>query len=81
MQSISICVVYYKCSINWNTIFVEQVVQYGNAARSTGVSSANAQSSRSHAILQLEIRDDKDVKQGRYVDKDVHYIYNGIERY
>ena len=42
-----------------------EVVQYGNAVRSTGVSGVNPHSSRSHAILQLEVRDDNDVKQGR----------------
>ena len=44
-----------------------QVVQYGNAVRSTGVSGVNPHSSRSHAILQLEVRDGKDAKQGRCV--------------
>ena len=48
-----------------------QVVQYGNAVRSTGVSGVNPHSSRSHAILQLEVRDGKDAKQGRCALSDV----------
>ena len=48
-----------------------QVVQYGNAVRSTGVSGVNPHSSRSHAILQLEVRDGKDAKQGRCVLSDM----------
>ena len=51
-----------------------QVVQYGNASRSTGVSGNNSQSSRSHAVLQLEVRDAKDCKVGRLVQLEVEFV-------
>ena len=42
-----------------------QVVHYGNAARRTGSTGVNSTSSRSHAVLQLELRDLKDNRIGR----------------
>ncbi|ELU16830.1 hypothetical protein CAPTEDRAFT_172954 [Capitella teleta] len=42
-----------------------EVVRYGNASRSTGASAVNPHSSRSHAILQMEVRDGREFKVGR----------------
>ena len=33
-----------------------QVIEYGGGVRSTGATGVNADSSRSHAILQLEVK-------------------------
>ena len=42
-----------------------QVIQYGNVSRSKGSSGVNPNSSRSHAVLQLELRDSRDVRVGK----------------
>ncbi|KAH3840405.1 kinesin-related protein 3-like [Dreissena polymorpha] len=42
-----------------------QVLEYGNSVRSKGVSGVNPDSSRSHAVLQMEIRDSTDRRLGR----------------
>ncbi|CAG5129394.1 unnamed protein product [Candidula unifasciata] len=42
-----------------------QILQYGNSVRSKGASGVNPDSSRSHAILQLDIRNSEDVKVGK----------------
>ena len=42
-----------------------QVLQYGNSVRSRGTSGINPDSSRSHALLQLEIRHANDDKLGK----------------
>ncbi|XP_052791398.1 uncharacterized protein LOC128225569 [Mya arenaria] len=42
-----------------------QVLEYGNSVRSKGTSGVNPDSSRSHAILQMEIRDSTDRRLGR----------------
>ncbi|XP_062577670.1 uncharacterized protein LOC134239507 [Saccostrea cucullata] len=42
-----------------------QILEYGNSVRSKGATGVNPDSSRSHALLQLEIRDSKDKKLGR----------------
>ena len=34
----------------------QQVIEYGGSIRSTGATGVNADSSRSHAILQLEVK-------------------------
>ena len=44
-----------------------QLIDYGNTVRSTGSTGVNADSSRSHAILQLEVKTDGGTKPvGRY---------------
>jgi kinesin family protein 2/24 len=43
-----------------------QIIDAGALNRSTGTTSANADSSRSHAVLQLSLR--KDSKRGRNVE-------------
>lgn len=53
--------------LSWGErMFILQVVRYGSGSRSTGSSGANSQSSRSHAILQMEVRDSRDFKVGRW---------------
>lgn len=42
-----------------------QVIKFGNGVRSTGRTGVNDYSSRSHAVLQLELRDKNDIKTGR----------------
>ncbi|XP_041371129.1 uncharacterized protein LOC121384701 [Gigantopelta aegis] len=42
-----------------------EVLDYGNSVRSKGATGVNPDSSRSHAILQMEIRDTSDRKLGR----------------
>ncbi|XP_046581550.1 LOW QUALITY PROTEIN: uncharacterized protein LOC124288998 [Haliotis rubra] len=42
-----------------------KVLDYGNSVRSKGATGVNPDSSRSHAILQLEIRDNTDHRVGR----------------
>ncbi|XP_053406268.1 kinesin-related protein 3-like [Mercenaria mercenaria] len=42
-----------------------QVLEYGNSVRSKGASGVNPDSSRSHAVLQMEIRDRADKRLGR----------------
>lgn len=44
---------------------VNDFIEKGNAARSTGSTGANEESSRSHAILQLAIKKHKDVVDTR----------------
>ena len=44
-----------------------QVLEYGNAVRSKGATGVNPDSSRSHAVLQMEIRDRQDKRLGRLV--------------
>ncbi|MED6144942.1 Kinesin-like protein KIN-13A [Stylosanthes scabra] len=44
---------------------VGEFIEKGNAARSTGSTGANEESSRSHAILQLAIKKHKEVKEGK----------------
>ena len=43
------------------------MLEYGNAVRSKGATGVNPDSSRSHAVLQLEIRDKQDKRLGRFV--------------
>lgn len=43
----------HTCKIHY--IFI-QVIEYGGGVRSTGATGVNADSSRSHAILQLEVK-------------------------
>ncbi|KAK3098721.1 hypothetical protein FSP39_022400 [Pinctada imbricata] len=42
-----------------------QVLEYGNSVRSKGATGVNPDSSRSHAVLQMEIRDSADKRLGR----------------
>ncbi|GFO33259.1 kinesin-like protein [Plakobranchus ocellatus] len=42
-----------------------QTLQYGNSVRSKGATGVNPDSSRSHAILQLDIRNNEDIKVGK----------------
>lgn len=44
---------------------VKEFIEKGNAARSTGSTGANEESSRSHAILQLAIKKHNEVKESR----------------
>ncbi|RWR76516.1 kinesin-like protein KIN-13A [Cinnamomum micranthum f. kanehirae] len=44
---------------------VKEFIEKGNAARSTGSTGANEESSRSHAILQLAIKKHKEVNESR----------------
>ena len=44
-----------------------QVLQYGNSVRSRGTSGVNPDSSRSHAVLQMEIRHVDEDKLGKWV--------------
>jgi len=56
-----------------------QVVSYGNSFRSHGSTSVNPHSSRSHALLQLEVRTGNDAKIGRSVFVDCSlYFYDSI---
>ncbi|KAK6188934.1 hypothetical protein SNE40_005008 [Patella caerulea] len=42
-----------------------EVLEYGNSVRSKGATGVNPDSSRSHAILQMELRDNSDIRRGR----------------
>uniref|UniRef100_A0A2C9JU95 Kinesin motor domain-containing protein n=1 Tax=Biomphalaria glabrata TaxID=6526 RepID=A0A2C9JU95_BIOGL len=42
-----------------------QILEYGNSVRSKGATGVNPDSSRSHAILQLDIRNGEDIKIGK----------------
>lgn len=44
---------------------VKEFIEKGNAARSTGSTGANEESSRSHAILQLVVKRHNEVKESR----------------
>lgn len=44
---------------------VKEFIEKGNAARSTGSTGANEESSRSHAILQLAVKKHSEVKESR----------------
>jgi kinesin family protein 2/24 len=44
---------------------VKEYIERGNAARSTGSTGANEESSRSHAILQLAVKKHSEVKDSR----------------
>ncbi|KAK9146943.1 hypothetical protein Sjap_006846 [Stephania japonica] len=44
---------------------VNEFIEKGNAARSTGSTGANEESSRSHAILQLSIRKQSEIKESK----------------
>lgn len=44
---------------------VKEYIERGNAARSTGSTGANEESSRSHAILQLAVKKHAEVKDSR----------------
>lgn len=37
-------------------LFITQIIEFGGQVRSTGATGVNADSSRSHAILQLEVK-------------------------
>ena len=56
--------------IQWTWLSVQfnylcQVLEYGNSVRSKGATGVNPDSSRSHAVLQMEIRDADDKRLGR----------------
>lgn len=44
---------------------VKEYIERGNAARSTGSTGANEESSRSHAILQLAVKKHPEVKESK----------------
>lgn len=44
---------------------VKEYIERGNAARSTGSTGANEESSRSHAILQLVVKKHSEIKESR----------------
>ncbi|WOL15749.1 kinesin-like protein KIN-13A [Canna indica] len=48
-----------------DVLMVKEFIEKGNAARSTGSTGANEESSRSHAILQLAIKKHKEVEDNR----------------
>ncbi|XP_060072223.1 uncharacterized protein LOC132552097 [Ylistrum balloti] len=48
-----------------NVTAIMQVLEYGNSVRSKGVTGVNPDSSRSHAVLQIEIRNSQDKRVGR----------------
>lgn len=49
---------------------VKEYIERGNAARSTGSTGANEESSRSHAILQLAVKKHSEVKETRRNNND-----------
>ncbi|KAF3612667.1 Kinesin-like protein KIF2C [Capsicum annuum] len=49
---------------------VKEYIERGNAARSTGSTGANEESSRSHAILQLAVKKHNEVKESRRNNND-----------
>lgn len=49
---------------------VKEFIERGNSSRSTGSTGANEESSRSHAILQLVIKKQKEVKDTRRKNDD-----------
>lgn len=55
---------------------VKEYIEKGNAARSTGSTGANEESSRSHAILQLAIKKHKEITDPRR-QKDVNEAKTG----
>ena len=53
-------------------LFITQIIEFGGQVRSTGATGVNADSSRSHAILQLEVKVVNTAEsRGRY-DLEVH---------
>ncbi|CAD5116844.1 DgyrCDS5688 [Dimorphilus gyrociliatus] len=50
-----------------NSKSLQEIVNYGNKARKIGSTGVNSQSSRSHAILQFEVRDFNDDRHGRMI--------------
>lgn len=70
----------YKVS---NVDTIEELIEKGNATRSTGTTGANEESSRSHAILQLAIKrsaDGSDLKPARLIGKLSFIDLAGSER-
>lgn len=62
---------------------IKELIERGNATRSTGTTGANEESSRSHAILQLAIKkivDGKELKPARLVGKLSFIDLAGSER-
>lgn len=62
---------------------IKDLIERGNATRSTGTTGANEESSRSHAILQLAIKkiiDGKESKPARLVGKLSFIDLAGSER-
>ena len=49
------------------SLLLLQVLQYGNSVRSRGTTGVNPDSSRSHAVLQMEIRHVDEDKLGKSV--------------
>ncbi|KAG4929344.1 hypothetical protein JHK82_046408 [Glycine max] len=56
---------------------VKEFIEKGNAARSTGSTGANEESSRSHAILQLVVKRHNEVKESRRNNNDVNEAKSG----
>ncbi|GBG65138.1 hypothetical protein CBR_g49500 [Chara braunii] len=78
-----VCIVglkeYHVCEVP----IVKEYIDKGNAARSTGSTGANEESSRSHAILQIVVKKHKDGKpnlQGKIVGKFSFIDLAGSER-
>lgn len=66
-----------------NVDTIRELIEKGNATRSTGTTGANEESSRSHAILQLAIKrsaDGSDSKLARLVGKLSFIDLAGSER-
>ncbi|KAK7387912.1 hypothetical protein VNO78_22710 [Psophocarpus tetragonolobus] len=56
---------------------VKEFIEKGNAARSTGSTGANEESSRSHAILQLVVKRHNEVKESKRNNNDVNEAKSG----
>lgn len=56
---------------------VKEYIEKGNAARSTGSTGANEESSRSHAILQLVVKKHSEIKDTRRNNVDVNEASRG----
>ncbi|KAI4303191.1 hypothetical protein MLD38_038852 [Melastoma candidum] len=56
---------------------VREFIERGNAARSTGLTGANEESSRSHAILQLAVKKHNEIKESRRNNSDGNEAKSG----
>jgi len=56
---------------------VKEFIEKGNAARSTGSTGANEESSRSHAILQLVIKRHNEIKESKRNNNDGNVAKSG----
>lgn len=78
-----VCIVGLQEHKVWDVELVRELIERGNATRSTGTTGANEESSRSHAILQLAIKrsvDGSESKPARLVGKLSFIDLAGSER-